>query len=232
MMEHKKLQHCATSSAVSKPTAPPHRTTKLDGAKPLSVLEGQDVGPQVGLGAALAKMMTKMDWEASRQTDDARSMAALRTRLDELIAGSIAKPLTRPNAIDLLTAFSESLGPTLAEERAGAASHTVLYLQHPAIGLLNQLIDALGDLDNGKVDEALKHSTHQANAALSIRQRKEDKLLLDSVAIIQQAGGLKTRHEAEGSLARKLNKAGKTRRDKRFTGPMLKKLRDHSKNRK
>ena len=85
-------------------------------------------------------------------------MAELRSRLDELIAGSIAKRLTRLNAIALLTAFSECLGPTLAEERDLSEPDVVLCLQHAAIGLLDQLIDALKDLDNGKVDDALKRS--------------------------------------------------------------------------
>ena len=114
-----------------------------------------------------------------RESRDADAMAALRSRLDELMAGSIAKPLTRPNAIALLTALAECLEPALAEERNISASDLTLHLEHAAIGLLNQLIDALKDLDNGKVDDALKRSTHQANAGLTIRQRKEDQLLLE-----------------------------------------------------
>ena len=167
-----------------------------------------------------------------RESRDAAAMAELRSRLDELIAGSIAKRLTRLNAIALLTAFSECLGPTLAEERDLSEPDVVLCLQHAAIGLLDQLIDALKDLDNGKVDDALKRSPHQANAALTIRQRKEDQLWLDSVVIFQGWKRLKDRKQAERLVAQMLNRAGKARKGKRITGPMLKKLRDYSKKRK
>jgi hypothetical protein len=156
-------------------------------------------------------------------------MSALRLRLDELMAGLIAKPLTRPNAIALLTALVECLDPALAEKRNIFMSDLTLHLEHAAIGQLNQLIDSLRDLDNGKVDEALKPSTHQANAALTIRQRKEDQLWLEMVAIIQGRKRLKYREQAERAVAEMLNKAGKTRRGRRITGPMLKKLRQHLK---
>lgn len=93
-----------------------------------------------------------------REPLGATAMTALRSRLDELVAGSIAKPLTRPNAIALLTAVSECLDPVFAKERNVLAFGVAVYHQHGAIGLLNQLIDAMKDLDNGKVDDALKRS--------------------------------------------------------------------------
>jgi hypothetical protein len=108
----------------------------------------------------------------------------------------------------------------------------MLVRSHPAIELLDELIDALSDLDRGKTDPSLRACSDGPNASLTTSERKWDDELLNAVLIVQRARGLKTRAEAENFLAGRLKEAGKRRRGKDYTPRMLKRLRDDRDKRK
>jgi hypothetical protein len=158
---------------------------------------------------------------------DAQTMRALRARLDALMSSQEAWGLTRKNALSLLRTISEGLKPSTDQPIGAVSAEEMLITRgHPALELLDRLIDALSDLDRGKCDPSLKPSTHQANASLTTKQRKWDQVLLDDVLIVQRVRGYKKRSKAERFLAGQLRKEGKTRRSKPYTAGMLKRLRD------
>ena len=71
---------------------------------------------------------------------DSEAMIALRGRFEEIAARPGDKTLTQAKAIALLRAMSESLKPATQISRGLATEG------HPAIELLDELIDALVDL--------------------------------------------------------------------------------------
>ena len=156
---------------------------------------------------------------------DAQTMRDLRARLDALMGSQEARALTRKNALSLLRAISERLKPS-TDLPIVSTDEMLIIRSHPALELLDELIDAFSDLDKGKSDPSLKPSPHQANAFLTTKQRKSDQTLRDAVLIVQRGGGYKNRRDAERFLARQLQKAGKTRRGKPYTAAMLKRLHD------
>ena len=104
-----------------------------------------------------------------------------------------------------------------------------IHLQHKAVGQLNNLIEALKDLENGKPHVALRPAATKKGAALTAEQKRQDALLVDMVTIVQQWKGFPNRREAEEYVAARFTKAGKKRRGQEITAKMLKSLRDHFK---
>jgi hypothetical protein len=151
----------------------------------------------------------------------------LKAKLDELNYSN-GSAFTRKDLIDTLKVIRDVLDDILADTKVVPGIE--IHLQHKAIGVLDSGIDALEDLDNGVVHEALKSASTNRGAALTTEQKREDTLLIDNVAIVQHAKGLRTRHEAEEDLADRLTKAGKKRRGEVITAKMLKSLRNHPKN--
>jgi hypothetical protein len=157
-------------------------------------------------------------------------MRELRARLDDMMGRQGAQALTRVNAICLLRAISDGLKPS-TDKTVGHVDDGIIVTDHPALALLDDLIDALTDLDNGKTHDVFKVLPYAPNASLTTKERKSDDVILKTVLVVKRAKGYKTRKEAEKFLADRLNKAGKKRRGQRYTVKMLKRLRDDRKKR-
>lgn len=164
--------------------------------------------------------------EVARDAIDAKTMRDLRADLDCMMERVSARVLTRDRAVALLQAMSDGLKPSTDIFVGRIDEGTVLVKNHPAVELLDELIDALADLDNGKTHAALKRASYAPNASLTTMERKWDDAVLEAVLVVQRARGFKTRAQAEEFLAGKLKAAGKKRRNKPYSAKMLKTLRD------
>jgi hypothetical protein len=193
-------------------------------------------GIQPGGGRGLAGAATDTDIERAldiaRDAQDAKTMRDLRARLDTMMEREGPHVLTRDTALALLRAIADGLKPSTDLVVGSVGEDALLVQNHPALNLLDELIDALVDLENGKTHCAFKPAAHGANASLTIGERKWDDAVLDAVIVVQRAKGFRTRVQAEQFLASNLNKAGKTRRGKRYSAKMLKRLRDDRAKRK
>jgi hypothetical protein len=170
--------------------------------------------------------------EIARDAHDTKVMRELRARLDGLMERPDARALNRENVLAVLRTISEGVGPAIDRPIRRLSTGEMLVRSHPAIELLDELIDALSDLDKGKTDPSLRACSDGPNASLTTTERKWDDELLNAVLIVQRARGLKTRVEAETFLAGRLKEAGKRRRGKDYTPRMLKRLRDDRDKRK
>ena len=170
--------------------------------------------------------------EFDRAVDVAQVGLRLRARLHGLMSDENARTLTRRNATNLLTILSECLDPLLHKPLGALDTGEKVVGEHRAVDLLNQLIDALGDLDNGKTHEVFRSASHGPNRSLSAARRRQDAVWLDTVEIVQRARGLPRRKKAEQWFARALTKAGKTRDGEPITQALLKSLRDRQNRRK
>jgi hypothetical protein len=164
--------------------------------------------------------------EIVRDAVDAKAMRELRANLDQMMEQPDARALKRENVLALLKAISEGLTPATDRPIGPVATGEMLARTHPAVELLDELIDALSDLDRGKTDQSLRACSDGPNASLTTRERKWDDALLEAVPNVQHARLLKTRIAAENVLASILNKAGKRRRGKVYSARMLKRLHD------
>jgi hypothetical protein len=164
--------------------------------------------------------------EVARDAVDAKAMRELRAGLDQMMEQLDARVLKRENVLALLKTISEGVRPATDRPIGHVASGESLVRSHPAIEFLDELIDALSDLDRGKTDPSLRASSDAPNASLTTKERKWDDTLLEAVLIVQRAQGLKTRAEAEKFLAGRLKETGKKRRGKDYTPRTLKRLRD------
>jgi hypothetical protein len=164
--------------------------------------------------------------------DNSQLTAELHARLSELTSDGGARPLTRRNAINLLRVISECLGPPLSETIGLLETGEQIVTDHRAVNLLNELIDALRDLDSGKTHPTFKPARHGANRSLSTQQLKLDNVWLDTVLIVQRSKGLAHRKDAEKLVARTLTMKGKTRNGQPITAQLLKSLRDRQRYRK
>jgi hypothetical protein len=196
-----------------------------------SRLRGEKSTPGPGSDAplespGLAGNLVERAMEVAREAHDGQVMANLRAELDELMKRPGAHILTRGNALALLAALSENVTSATNAPIGMVGTDQMLVRPHHAMALLDELIDALHDLDSGKTHSALKPASYAANASLTTRERKWDDELLNAVTIVQSAKRFKTRKEAEEFLAENLNAAGKTRRGKPYTRKTLKRLRD------
>jgi hypothetical protein len=102
---------------------------------------------QAGLGGA-SNANIERAVEIARDVHDAKMMGVLRANLDNLMERPGARNLTRKNALVLLRAISEGLKPS-TDKSAGRFDDTLILVSHPAVELLDELIDALSDLDRG-----------------------------------------------------------------------------------
>jgi hypothetical protein len=147
--------------------------------------------------------------EIARQAHDEQIMANLRIELDELTKRPGAHILTHDNVLALLRTLKKALSPAFHQAVGEAGPDQTLVIDHPSMALLEELIDAVSDLENGKTHSALKPESYAANASLTTRERKWDDELLDAVIVVQRSKGFKTRKEAEKFLVERLNQAGK-----------------------
>jgi hypothetical protein len=134
--------------------------------------------------------------EIERRTRDAQIMANLRAQLDELVKPPGAATLTRTVAVALLGVISSCLKPAtnlywgqLDTEQEWAATH-------PAIELLDELIDALSDLERSKTHDALRAVSGGPYRALSTAELKRDENLIVAVNYVhEQLGGSRIKAE-------------------------------------
>ena len=124
--------------------------------------------------------------------------------------------VTPSNVMDLLETLSECLKPATDDVVDKFDDGTLIVSSHPALELLDQHIGRLRDV--GK-----------ASAALSVRQRQQDQVLLDTVLIVQAAKGYKSWATAARAVTRALRTGNFYRRRKLLSWGTLKKLRDHPK---
>ena len=167
--------------------------------------------------------------EIDRKKVDTFTLAALRARLNDEVKDPRRTELTRPNMIGLLDAIVEVLRPLTEQHIGRLKTGQSVVTDHPAIALLVEIIDVHRDLDRGKTHTALKPARDQTNAALSIKQLKQDQVLVEGTVIAQLHFGLPTLAEAARFHASKLRKSGVKRKGKDITPQILKSLRDHPK---
>lgn len=137
-------------------------------------------------GASDANMERAL--EIARDAHDAKVMRDLRAHLDDMMKRQGAGNLERRTALMLLRAISDGLKPATDKPIGKVGGGQFLVRSHPAIELLDELINALSDLDRGVPHQAFK--TTGGNASLSISQRKRDEELLRAILILQQVRGL------------------------------------------
>jgi hypothetical protein len=212
-------------SAVTRGRAGPrHQKKKLDATESQSMLRGPDVGAQTGLGAAIAKTT----WEAARDANDAHTIRALRMDLDKMMEGPDARTRSRANFARVLRAIVDRLRPSMSTHLNTLRTGVPIVTDHPAVAFLDESLDDLSDLDNGRTPDIFEPATHGATATLTAKQRQRDRIWLLSVEILKRRFGLPTKSAAERLLAAKLRKAHETRRGKPVTAQTLKSLRDHN----
>jgi hypothetical protein len=126
---------------------------------------------------------------------DSSAMVVLRARFKEIMAEPGDSALTQRKAIAVLRAISESLSP------ATQISRGLVLENNPAIELLDELTDALADLQRGKPNVLFATEGKQAHRTLSLKQLREDEALLQLVELVKQTKGLSTK-AAEKWVAR------------------------------
>jgi hypothetical protein len=167
--------------------------------------------------------------EIARDAHDAKVMRDLRAHLDDITKRPGAGSLNRKAALILLRAISDGLKPATDKPIGKMEDGQFLVRSHPAIELLDELIDALSDLDRGVLHDAFKTIR---NASLSTSQRKRDDALLLTVLILQRIHGFKYRIAAERLLAQNARRQGYKREGEPISVGLLRKLQYNSKTRK
>jgi hypothetical protein len=163
---------------------------------------------------------------AIRSVASAMMMGELREKLGKQQHTDISS-LRRPEIIEVLKDIRNSLDHEL-EDRSYTSGITV-HKQHPAVTILDHHIEALQDLDSGKVHDSLRPASTWRGAALTAEQKRQDIQLVNEVILVQSWKGLATRREAEEYVAAGCRKAGKRRKGEEITARVLKSLRDHLK---
>jgi hypothetical protein len=202
---------------------------------PLKEAQGRkNPGLGVVLGASNADVERAL--EIARDAHDAKVMRDLRARLNELMKRPGARVLTREKALSLLRLVRDGLRPATEVPVDTTGSGEIIVVDHSAIALLEELIDALSDLNRGHLGDLFRVSRKRGAPPLSIKQRKRDQVLLDSVIIVKNWKGYKTLAEAENYMVRRWRQAGYTL-DGTTTGelisrPLIRRLRSNSRTRK
>jgi hypothetical protein len=156
---------------------------------------------------------------------DSEAMNALRGRFEEIAPWPGDKTLTQAKAIALLLAMSESLKPATQISRGLAT------VDHPAIELLDELIDALADLQRKTPNDFFAIEGRPANRALGLKQLRQDEALLGLVELIKQMENVSTK-EAERRVEKSMRRRGQRRMNKPITQKTLQSLRRHRKAKK
>jgi hypothetical protein len=166
------------------------------------------------------------NWRHHKNRSRCSAVSEFRKELDELTFADVWT-LNRNELIIMLSIISQFLDKIL--RKTEYTERLEIHLQHEAVGQLNNLIEALKDLENGKTHDALRPAATKKGAALTAAQKRQDALLVNMVTIVQQWKGFPSRREAEEYVAERLRKGGKKRRGQEITAKMLKSLRDHFK---
>jgi hypothetical protein len=142
--------------------------------------------------------------QVARAASDTKAVDDLRERLSEL---SPAPEWTRSDAIRILAAVADFVGEIMDTALAESGGMLIVR-EHSTTNVLRQLGTALADLDQGKIDERLKHNTEKKRgAAYTALERQKILSLLVAVASIRGAKKL-TWPVAEKQLAASLSRRG------------------------
>jgi hypothetical protein len=158
---------------------------------------------------------------------DAYATDEIRAGINEIAAGRDEVPLTRESLLATARVISEALKPVTHTVIDRLDSGEFVVVNHPVIEMIDEAIDALADLDRGKTHVALRCASHQANAALTTKQRKRDQTLLDTVVIAQRKYGFKTFAKAARFVAKRKRELGQTRDGEPYTAQTFIRLRDY-----
>lgn len=127
---------------------------------------------------------------------DAKAIAQLRTSLDAL-AHQLAyekEPdaqieLTRPHAIALLNCLYHGLVPSLHRP---VDDDLDVFVEHPAMSLLQNIVGILSDLDNAKTDRALQPSSRSRGASKTSAEARRRGELVALLEVVKLADSLPT----------------------------------------
>ena len=158
--------------------------------------------------------------------ENAHCIARIRAGFDVVAGACGAEQLTRPNAVYLLKVISQVLAPFTSKTNATFETGGRYVTDHAAIDLLNQLIDAIEDLDRGVTHEILKPTKGGGNA-LPAHERRRNDALIGAVTLVQFVKKFPTRSLAQAYVANALKKNNKTIRGVKPSAEGLKKLLDH-----
>jgi hypothetical protein len=174
--------------------------------------------------------------EIARDAHDAKVMRDLRANLDKIMERPGARVLTRDKALSLLRLVRNGLRPATEAPVGKTETGLTIVVDHSAIALLDEFIDALCDLNRGHPHDLFKPARTRGAPPLSIKQLKRDQVLLDTVIIVKNWKGYKTLAEAENYLVRKLRQARYTRQGTAKGEPisrsLITRLRSNSKTRR
>jgi hypothetical protein len=191
--------------------------------------------PGLGLAGAFDADIERA-LEIARDAHDAKVMRDLRANLDKMMERPGARVLTRDKALALLTLVRNGLRPATEAPVGRTDSGLTIVVDHPAVALLDEFIDALIDLNRGHPHGLFKAARTPGAPPLSTKQRKRDQVLLDTVINVKNWKGYKTLTEAENYLVRQLRQARYTRQGTEKGEPisrsLIRRLRSNSKTRK
>jgi hypothetical protein len=163
---------------------------------------------------------------AIRSVESARMIGELRDKLDKQQSKNVSG-IGRHEITDILKDIRNVLDHEM-KDRSYTYSITI-HRQHPAVTILDHHIEALQDLDSGKVHNSLRPASIERGAALTAEQNRQDIQLINDVIVVQTWKGFARRREAEEYVAAGCRKTGKRRKGEEITAKMLKSLRDHLK---
>ena len=159
------------------------------------------------------------------QLEPAGQLEALKAKLDAAFSTDVGSELSRESAILVLSTLIEGLRPTLDQHLGTLETGEVIVTDHPAMRVLDQLKDAIKDLDLSKTHPALRPNSYGAPNTLTRAEQKFDTTLLEAVLILQRIKGFSNRNMTERKLASILR--GKIfRRSAPITAQRLKQIRD------
>ncbi len=118
-------------------------------------------------------------------------------------------PLNRPNIVAFLNCLYLGIRPNLVRAANlvySAEDEPKVVLDHPAMVLLRDFIDALEDLDNAKTAPVFNSAQNSKGAALKRSEMRRRDELLTLVEVVQSVYGLKNRAAAEKSVHEMMGK--------------------------
>lgn len=135
------------------------------------------------------------------------SFIALLEEISNLLPPNHMEHPDRRRAISVLRGLADALhhlDKIVGEMDDG----TPLVTNHPVAEFLVRLADLFDDLDHGKSPSIFHPTPHASPATLYNADRKMKETLVQTVDVVRQAFGLKSRRQASKHFAKQLEKAG------------------------
>ena len=146
-------------------------------------------------------------------------------RLDEIVPTDGINLLTRPLAIAVLEAVIEAIRPITKIDQGQIDTGEHVITDHGAVALMDELVDALKDLDTPKKHAALKSVSFGAPSKLKRAEVKRRQALIDLVEVYQRFKNFHHRNRAQREVAKILNQNGNKLDGHSFTAKNLENLR-------